>query len=87
MIKKYKRILISFSDKNFQDEQLAKKYIFCLTSVKLSCRVQISCTVLVLQKKLKNTRSQEERQWLQNRSFTKSLCYFDMVKVRVSDEK
>jgi len=53
MIKKYKRILISFSGKNFQDEQLAKKYIFCLTSVKPSCTVRTSCTVLVLQKKIK----------------------------------
>jgi len=60
MIKKYKRILISFSGKNIQDEQLAKKYIFCLTSVKPSCTVPTSCTVLVLQKKnYINTRSQE----------------------------
>ena len=87
MIKRYKRILISFSGKNFQDEQLAKKYIFCLTSVKPICSVRASCTVLVLKKNYKNTRSQEERPWLQNRFFTNSLGYFDKVDVRVWDEK
>ncbi len=53
MIKKYIEDIIFFSGKNFQDEQLANKYIFCLTSVKPSCNVRTSCTVLVLQKKLK----------------------------------
>ena len=86
-LKNTMRILISFSGKNFQDEQLVIKYIFYLTSVKPICRVQTSCTVLVLQKKIKNTRSQEERPWLQNRFFTNSVDYFDKGDVRVWDEK